>query len=339
MNFGIASRPTSGLTVNGDTYLIKESNEQTLLAVMDGLGHGEEASSASEKAKEYIAENSAEDIDQIISGLHLHLRGTRGVVAGLIRIDRVGHRLSFCGIGNIDVRIIGEPPMHPTSLDGIIGLNVRKIKQFGYKYTSLRAVVLYSDGISSKFDTSNYPIIYKQPQEVAEQILAEWGKQHDDATIIIGIEETATENHNVTEIVISSDASAMVAAERAKELAKTLGFSECDQTKISIAASELARNIVFHAHRKGRIAISPIKEPERAGIIMMAEDQGPVISDVKKALKGIDGSGKGLGVGLGGAQRLMDEFSIKSKVGKGTTIIAKKWKSNYSSREETNYCL
>jgi negative regulator of sigma-B (phosphoserine phosphatase) len=338
LNFGIASRPMPGLTANGDTYLIRELNEQILLAVIDGLGHGEEASSVSEEAKEYIAENSAKNIEQIIAGLHLRLHGTRGVVAGLIRIDRLGRRLSFCGVGNIDARIIGEPPMHPTSLDGIIGLNVRKIKQFAYDYASLRAVVLYSDGISSKFSTSDYPTLYKQPQEVADQILAEWGKQHDDATILIGIEETAAENHNVTEIIISSEASAMVAAERVKELAKTLGFSECDQTKISIATSELAQNIAFYAHKRGRIAISSIKEPARVGIIIMAEDQGPGIPDVKKALQGIDSSEKGLGIGLGGAQRLMDEFSIKSELGKGTTIIAKKWKSNSSSREETN-CL
>lgn len=339
MRFGIASRPVLGFEVNGDAYVTKEWNGQTLLAVLDGLGHGEEASSASEEAKKYIAENFANDVDQIVSGLHSHLHGTRGVVAGLIRIDRLRHRLAFCGVGNIDARIIGEPPMHPTSLDGIIGLNVRKVKKFEYSYDSLKAVVLHSDGISSKFNTPDYSMVCKQPQAVAEQILAECGKHHDDATILIGVEEPTTENHNATEIAISSDISTLMAAQHAKELAKTLGFSECDQIKVSIATSELARNIVVHAHGKGRVIVNPVKEPDRVGIIIIAEDQGPGISNVKKALQGTVASSKGLGIGLGGAKRLMDEFHINSKVGKGTKIVAEKWKTDCPFQREAKSCL
>jgi len=189
LRFGIASRPALGMSMNGDAYLIKEWDGQMLLAVIDGLGHGEEASAASEKAKEYVAENFTRDVEQIILGLHGHLHGTRGVVTGLVRIDRVGRKLIFCGIGNIEVRVVGEPPMHPASLEGVVGVNLRKAMKFEYRYNSLRIVILHSDGISGRFDLLDYPSVHEQPQKVAEQIVAEWGKENDDATTIIAVED------------------------------------------------------------------------------------------------------------------------------------------------------
>ena len=189
MKIGVASRPILGFNVNGDAYLAKEWDGQTLLAVLDGLGHGEEASIASTKAKEYLLENYAKDVDRLISDLHAHLHTTRGVIAELVRIGRITKRLSFCGIGNAEVRIISEPPMHPASLEGIVGANLRKARKFEYQYSSITAIVLHSDGISSKFDISDFPEMYEQPQKACEQIMAEYGKEHDDATIIIAVEE------------------------------------------------------------------------------------------------------------------------------------------------------
>jgi len=187
--FGVASRLAPGMSVNGDACVIKEWNGQTLLAVIDGLGHGGEASVSSNKAKQYVLKEYSKEVEQILLGLHAHLHGTRGVAAGLARIDRVRCRLIFCGIGNTEVRVVGEPPMHPTSLDGILGMNLRKTGKFEYRYNSLRAVVLHSDGISGRFDLSEYPSIYKEPQKIAERIVVEWGKEHDDATIIIAVED------------------------------------------------------------------------------------------------------------------------------------------------------
>jgi anti-sigma regulatory factor (Ser/Thr protein kinase) len=315
------------MMVNGDAYLVKEWNGKTLLAVVDGLGHGEDAAVASTKARQYVLENHTRDVEQIVSGLHTHLRGTRGAVAGLVRIDRMEHRLIFCGIGNIDVSIVAEPPMHPTSLDGILGANARKIMRFGYTYDTLRAVVLYSDGVSGRFSLSDYPLIYEQPQFVAERILDKWGKRDDDATIAIAVEDEEEFGSNVEEMDASSDARAISAAEQAKDLAAKLGFSEADQSKIAISTSELAKNIVVHAHGAGRIIIKPIEEGDRVGVVIIADDSGPGIADVEKALEDGLSTKKGLGIGLGGAKRLMDEFSIETEVGRGTKVTIKKWKA------------
>jgi anti-sigma regulatory factor (Ser/Thr protein kinase) len=325
MKFGIASRPILGLNMNGDAYVTEEWNGQTLVAVLDGLGHGEEANMASAQAKVYILQNRTKDVEQLILGLHADLHTTRGIAIGLAKIDRTTNQLFFCGIGNIEASIIGEPPMHPISLDGIVGMSLRKVKRFEYRYDLLKAVILHSDGISSKFDMSDYPASYEDPQKTSEQILNEWGKKHDDATILIAVEDNPS-IESTAEIAVANDLQALVAGDKAIELAKRLGFSECDQAKIGIATCELARNIVLHAEGKGRILVHPIRELGKIGIMIVAEDKGPGITDINEALQGANGSKKGLGIGLSGAKRLTDEFEVKSKIGEGTTIIAKKWK-------------
>jgi len=133
-------------------------------------------------------------------------------------------------------------------------------------------------------------------------------------------------SHDAIEVEASSSVRALIAAARAKELAKKLGFSEADQARIAIATSELTRNIVVHAQGKGRVLIKPITEPNKAGIMVIAEDKGPGIADVEKALQGGNSAREGLGEGLGGAKRLMDELEVETKVGEGTKITAKKWK-------------
>jgi len=133
-------------------------------------------------------------------------------------------------------------------------------------------------------------------------------------------------SHDAREIEVSSEAGVLTAVEQAKNLAKNLGFSEADQSKIAIATSELARNIIVHAQGKGRIVIKLITEPSKAGIMVIAEDRGPGIAGVEKALQGGTSTRGGLGEGLGGAKRLMDEFKIETKLGEGTRIVAKKWK-------------
>ncbi len=131
-------------------------------------------------------------------------------------------------------------------------------------------------------------------------------------------------SYPVRVIEISSDAHALFAVTQAKGLVIRLGFSEGDQTKIAITISELTRNIVDHAQGKGRITIKSIQEP-RVGIEIVAEDKGPGITDVEKALQGRSDTKKGLGMGLGAAKRLMDEFTVETRVGEGTTVTVRKW--------------
>jgi len=186
---GIASKPIEGERVNGDAWFFKTWDGQTLLAVIDGLGHGQEAALASETARQYLIDNYSSDLEGIMQGLHTELHKTRGCVAGLVYVNHVEKKITHCGIGNIDVIIDSRPPAHPASLNGIVGVNIRKVLVFEYHYDSLRLVIMHSDGISSRFDPGNYPLVFKNPQVVAEQIMADWGKSTDDRLILIAAED------------------------------------------------------------------------------------------------------------------------------------------------------
>jgi serine/threonine-protein kinase RsbT len=104
-----------------------------------------------------------------------------------------------------------------------------------------------------------------------------------------------------------------------------LGFSIVEQTAFSTAILEIARNIVKYAGR-GDVILQVVEADKRIGIIVLACDSGPGIEDIELALKDGYSTGKGLGLGLPGAKRLMDSFEIASQPGLGTTIIMQKWK-------------
>ena len=107
-------------------------------------------------------------------------------------------------------------------------------------------------------------------------------------------------------------------------MAARLGFSSTDLALIATAISEIARNILVYAGR-GEITLEEVSEPPRRGIVVIARDSGPGIADIEQAMQDGYSSGHGLGLGLPGARRLMDDFSIESNVPQGTTIVMKKW--------------
>jgi serine/threonine-protein kinase RsbT len=126
-------------------------------------------------------------------------------------------------------------------------------------------------------------------------------------------------------IPVTSDSDLVPARAEGRALALELGFSRTDATLIATAISEVARNIVVHVG-SGEILMRPVKEDARYGIVVIARDRGPGIRDVEAALgHGYTGRG-GLGLGLPGARRLMDEFHIDSNSGSGTTVTMTKWR-------------
>ncbi len=125
-------------------------------------------------------------------------------------------------------------------------------------------------------------------------------------------------------VPINSDADTVMARQRGRALAAELGMSSSDQALVATAISELARNIVEYAQH-GEILFELTKRGSRRGLVVIARDDGPGISDVERAMQDGFSTGRGLGLGLPGARRLMDEFEIVSHVGQGTTVTVKKW--------------
>ncbi len=121
----------------------------------------------------------------------------------------------------------------------------------------------------------------------------------------------------------------IVAARReAREVARALGFGAVDQSRIATAVSELARNVARYAtggRGEARIHALP-PSPRGQGIEIVVRDAGPGIADVEQAMQAGYTSGGGLGMGLPGTRRLMDEMEIQSEVGIGTKVTVRKWR-------------
>ncbi|ALS79730.1 MULTISPECIES: anti-sigma regulatory factor [Planococcus] len=116
----------------------------------------------------------------------------------------------------------------------------------------------------------------------------------------------------------------VAARQLGRNVAKELGFGTVDQARITTAISELARNIYLYAG-KGRIEIQQLTQNGLKGILIIAADNGPGIPDIRQVMEdGFTTSG-GLGAGLPGVKRLMDDFKIETSIGEGTDIRATKW--------------
>jgi serine/threonine-protein kinase RsbT len=128
-------------------------------------------------------------------------------------------------------------------------------------------------------------------------------------------------------IAIESDADVVTARQRARSLAIGLEMPGTDQTLLATAISEIARNITTYADGgRGEVLIDLVRDARgRHGVRVVARDEGPGIADLERALTDGYTTGGGLGLGLPGARRLVDEFDIDTGPGKGTTVTLIKW--------------
>ena len=117
----------------------------------------------------------------------------------------------------------------------------------------------------------------------------------------------------------------VIVRQAVRQRAIEMGFSLVDQTKVVTAASELARNAIQHGGG-GQATIETVTDGLRRGLRLTFEDNGPGIADIEQAMREGFSTGGGLGLGLSGAKRLTNEFSIASEPGKGTRVIITRWK-------------
>ncbi len=128
-------------------------------------------------------------------------------------------------------------------------------------------------------------------------------------------------------VSIRRDTDVLVACQKGRTLAARQGLSSDDQVIVVIVISELANNIIQYA-QAGEIILSAVQRDDGdSGIQVVARDEGPGIPDVEQALQDGFSTGGGLGLGLSGAKRMMDEFDIFSEAGRGTVVTTRKWSS------------
>ena len=127
------------------------------------------------------------------------------------------------------------------------------------------------------------------------------------------------------EVALRTDSDMVVVRKSVREVATRLGFGITDITRIITAASELARNAFLYAG-SAVVRCRVLNRSDKVGLELIVEDHGPGIADIDQAMQPGYTTGGGLGYGLPGAKRLMDEMEIESEAGKGTKVTVKKWR-------------
>jgi len=180
-SFAFAQRPCRGETICGDAFTeIREPG--LLVALADGLGHGPLANEASEAFCAHVRRNTGQRLEQLMHGATRAIAGTRGAAAAVMRIDEDAGQLSFAGVGNVELQSVSQVPIRPVCTPGIVGRPLRKVVTYRYEIQPGDLLVMYSDGISSRFDLKKFKRF--EPQEIVDQLLEEHGKHHDDATVL-----------------------------------------------------------------------------------------------------------------------------------------------------------
>jgi serine/threonine-protein kinase RsbT len=127
-----------------------------------------------------------------------------------------------------------------------------------------------------------------------------------------------------TRVSMAHESDIVAARREGRALASQLGFSSSEQTVIATAISEVARNILLYANR-GEVVVRIEERAGRRSLVVIARDEGPGIPDLERAMQDGYSTSNGLGLGLPGSRRMMDEFEIVTQGGKGTTITMRKW--------------
>mgnify|MGYP000035349252 FL=1 len=187
LTFGAASRPKVLGTENGDSFVLTRWNDTTLVGVIDGLGHGPPAHTAAMAAKGYVNTHADRPLGEIFAGTERACKATRGVVMALARFDWTAQTVTFGAVGNITHKTDGID-LRVVDRRGVLGSNGPDPVVASADLVPETRLVLASDGVDSRWQLSDYErILADAPTVAARRLLAELGKDHDDATVLVGL--------------------------------------------------------------------------------------------------------------------------------------------------------
>ena len=179
-------RPCQGELVSGDAVYVDRRSDHLLMVVIDALGHGPDAGRAARLAQSVLRDLKKASVMTLVQALHEALATTVGAAAGLCEIDIPTRTGQYCAVGNTVGRILGKRDLRLHATAGILGSNLRSLRQDRFHLDPGDILVMYSDGISDRFSMEDYPQIgYQHARTIATNLLARFGKQHDDASCVV----------------------------------------------------------------------------------------------------------------------------------------------------------
>lgn len=185
---GAINVPYPGEDVCGDAWAIDTTAERWRMAVVDGLGHGIYAAEAARAAIELTGDARNGSPSVLIESMHLKVKGTRGAAAAAVDVSRTDNSVVFSGVGNVAGAILTGPQKRQQmiSVNGTLGYDMRKPRQYSYPAEKNSLVVLHSDGLSTSWVLEKYPGLFgRHPAVIASVLFRDFRRLRDDATVVV----------------------------------------------------------------------------------------------------------------------------------------------------------
>lgn len=190
-------RPLINSLECGDAGIIKEFDGKIFFGLIDVLGHGKDAYKLAVITREFLEKNYQHEPVEIIKRLHEHIKGTRGLVAGIGILDLKSNLLKYAGMGNISLKICNQnKTKNIIYKDGIIGYIISTPRQEEIKLFPNEAIIVYTDGVKERFTLKNCPeLLHEDAKTMAARIIQKFGRESDDAAcIVIKVKQVKSKN-------------------------------------------------------------------------------------------------------------------------------------------------
>jgi anti-sigma regulatory factor (Ser/Thr protein kinase) len=188
LRIGAVNAPKPGQEVCGDAWGVEHREDESVVLVADGLGHGPDARAASVEAVRMLHLNSDLAPHEVIERCHMALRSLRGAAISVARIDRGRRKVTFAGVGNVAAQIYSGPKLvqHLVSVNGTAGHQVHKLREFSYPWPEDGILVLHSDGLATGTNTEGRPgLAMRDAALIAGVLYRDFTRGNDDATVVV----------------------------------------------------------------------------------------------------------------------------------------------------------
>lgn len=187
LRFGVTQHSLHDDPACGDVWSLAIEGQRISALVIDGLGHGEDAEVAARAGETAFAQQPFDSPEHLLEEMHHAMRGTRGGAAAVAQFDAGSNGLRFVGIGNIGATLIDEEKSRGlASHPGIVGLQFRKAQGFDHSQAGGQLLVMYSDGLQSRWNLRDYPgLIYRHPAVIAAVLHRDFCRGRDDVTVLV----------------------------------------------------------------------------------------------------------------------------------------------------------
>jgi serine/threonine protein phosphatase PrpC len=189
MDWAVAGMALPGEVRSGDLHVVSEFAGGALVAVVDGLGHGDEAAEAASMAVTTLEEHAEEPVEALVRRCNEELRGTRGVAMSVVSLNATGRTMSCLGVGNVECVLIrgrgdAAPARESVMLrGGVVGYSLPPLRASVFPYSRGDTLIFATDGVRPGFVVGLS--WSERPQQAADRILADFGKGNDDALVLV----------------------------------------------------------------------------------------------------------------------------------------------------------